>query len=60
VFGSKVIVCYKLTLTPPSKHDHNVVIISKKGEEGIRWEEVPKKVNGENVASKWLRAPLQR
>jgi hypothetical protein len=40
VFGSKVfvlvLVCYKLTLTPPSKHDHNVAIISKKGEEGIR------------------------
>jgi hypothetical protein len=34
VFGSKVLVlvlvCYKLTLTPPSKHVHNVVIISKK------------------------------
>jgi hypothetical protein len=33
VFGSKVLVLvlvgYKLTLTPPSKHDHNVVIISK-------------------------------
>jgi hypothetical protein len=40
VFGSKVLVlvlvCYKLTLTPPSKHDHNVVIIPKKGEKGIR------------------------
>jgi hypothetical protein len=43
----------------------NVVIISKNKEEGIRsraqeTEEVPKKVNGETVASKWLRAPLQR
>jgi hypothetical protein len=27
-----VLVCYKLTLTPPSKHDHNVVIVSKKKE----------------------------
>jgi hypothetical protein len=36
VFGSKVLVlvlvCYKLTLTPPSKYDHNVVIISNKRE----------------------------
>jgi hypothetical protein len=36
VFGSKVLVlvlvCYKLTLTPPSKHDHNLVIIFKKEE----------------------------
>jgi aspartyl-tRNA synthetase len=23
VFGSKVLVCYKLTLTPPSKHGHS-------------------------------------
>jgi hypothetical protein len=29
VFGSKVLVCYKLTLTPPSKH-LMLVIISKK------------------------------
>jgi hypothetical protein len=41
VFGSKVLVLvlvwYKLIQTPLSKHDHNVVIISKKiGEEGIR------------------------
>jgi hypothetical protein len=39
VFGSKVLVlvlvCYKLTLTPPSKHPM-LVIISKKREEGIR------------------------
>jgi hypothetical protein len=37
VFGFKVLVLvlvsYKLTLTPPSKHDHNVVIISRKKRE---------------------------
>jgi hypothetical protein len=42
----------------------NVVIISKKREEGIsdsehrKCEEVPKTVNGETVASRWLRAEL--
>jgi hypothetical protein len=38
VFGSKVLVlllvCYKLTITPPSKNEHNVVIISKKTRRG--------------------------
>jgi hypothetical protein len=43
-----------------------VVIISKKREEGIsdqqhrKWEEVPETVNGETVASQWLRGELQR
>jgi hypothetical protein len=43
-----------------------VVIISKKIEERIsnpehrKQEEVPKTVNGETVASQWLRAELQR
>jgi hypothetical protein len=73
VFGSKVLVlvlvCYKLTLTPPCKHEHYVVIISKKRRgrdkikskgNGKRFPKIPKTVNGETVASQWLRAPLQR
>jgi hypothetical protein len=54
------------TNTSTSIQTSNVVIISKKREEGIsdqehrKWEEVPKTVNGETVASQWLRAELQR
>jgi hypothetical protein len=51
VFGSKVLVlvlvCYKLTLTPPSKH-----------QEHRKREEDPRTVNGETVVSQWLRVKL--
>jgi hypothetical protein len=54
------------TNTNTSIQTSNVVIISKKREEGIsdqehrKWEKVPKTVNGETVANQWLRAELQR
>jgi hypothetical protein len=54
------------TNTNTSIQTSNVVIISKKREEGIsdpehrKLKEVLKTVNGETVASKWLRADLQR
>jgi hypothetical protein len=54
------------TNTNTSIQTSNVVIISKKREEGIsdpehkKREEVPKTVNGETVSSRWLRAELQR
>jgi hypothetical protein len=52
------------TNTNTSIQTSNVVIISKKREEGIsdqehrKREEVPKMVNGETVSSQWLRAEL--